>query len=248
VYRFSGGVRAYTLIELLVILATVAVLAALLLPVVTKARERARQTQCASHLRQLGNAFQTYLADWDETFPPPLGNNTTWRSKVYPYLRTLGTYICPSNEAGILMVSKELVGETLVPFPTAYAMNGNAFNPQQQGDRDSWGRNIADIKDPSRLLLLTENRAFTPQLQTNLLLYSSSQAQSLRKLLSANNLIYQEGWGPLFSHQNGFANWLFTDGHVRWMKVRDTLYPLSLWEISPDTSLPLDALFPEYQR
>ncbi|MBV9851770.1 MAG: type II secretion system protein [Armatimonadetes bacterium] len=61
--------RAFTLIELLVVIAIISVLAAILFPVFASAREKARQTACASNLKQLGLAALQYVQDNDETWP-----------------------------------------------------------------------------------------------------------------------------------------------------------------------------------
>src|SRR5438552_3579668 len=60
---------AFTLIELLVVIAVIALLAAILFPVFGQAREKARQSVCLSHLKQLGAATTLYAQDWDQTLP-----------------------------------------------------------------------------------------------------------------------------------------------------------------------------------
>ncbi|MDR3708403.1 MAG: DUF1559 domain-containing protein [Capsulimonadaceae bacterium] len=59
--------KAFTLIELLIVIAIIAILAAILFPVFATAREKARQTQCASNLKQIGLALTQYTQDYDET-------------------------------------------------------------------------------------------------------------------------------------------------------------------------------------
>jgi prepilin-type N-terminal cleavage/methylation domain-containing protein/prepilin-type processing-associated H-X9-DG protein len=61
--------RGFTLVELLVVIAVLAVLIALLLPAVNRARESARQAVCSSNLRQLAGAMLAYTADNDGAFP-----------------------------------------------------------------------------------------------------------------------------------------------------------------------------------
>lgn len=61
--------RVFTLIELLVVVAIIAVLASILLPTLANARAKARETQCATNLKQLLMAYTLYLSESDERIP-----------------------------------------------------------------------------------------------------------------------------------------------------------------------------------
>lgn len=61
--------RGFTLIELLVVVGIIALLAALLLPVLSKAKEAGRGTACLSNLHQIGLALQMYVSDHNNRLP-----------------------------------------------------------------------------------------------------------------------------------------------------------------------------------
>ena len=68
---FNRGHRThgFTLIELLVVIAIIAILASILFPVFSKAREKARQTQCQNNQRQIALAVLMYAQEHDESLP-----------------------------------------------------------------------------------------------------------------------------------------------------------------------------------
>ena len=68
--QYSNHKTAFTLIELLIVIAIIAILAAILFPVFAQAREKARATSCLSNERQLSQAMLMFAQDHDEQFSP----------------------------------------------------------------------------------------------------------------------------------------------------------------------------------
>ena len=97
--------RGFTLIELLIVIDIIAVLSAILLPVLSGVRERARQAVCLSNMRQIGLAAMQYSEDNDEMCVPERSPYTRttylyWTSLLVPYTGKsgqAGIFYCPSS-------------------------------------------------------------------------------------------------------------------------------------------------------
>jgi len=107
---------AFTLVELLVVLAIIAVLASLATPAIGTAIERGRSTKCVNNLRQIGVAVQQYAADNDYRFPaietkPPslpadVENKGTALEVLGPYGITQSILTCPTDAVTLRNVEK----------------------------------------------------------------------------------------------------------------------------------------------
>src|SRR2546426_12338678 len=128
--------RGFTLLEVLAVMFTVAALAAMLLPVLTKAKIKAQRTNCLSTLRQLGLAWVLYYGDNNgrlvESYP--VNNPNAWilgdmrnareatntdllrQGKLYAYNPNAGLYHCPADQ-GVRLDTKVL------PTVRSYSMN-----------------------------------------------------------------------------------------------------------------------------
>lgn len=114
--------RAFSLVELLFVVAILSLLAALVFPVFERAREQARSAVCFSNMRQIATGVSLYIQDYDETYPMnrmpddahpiagcklaggstyPIGSleesSLNWRRVVQPYIKSRQAMVCPSN-------------------------------------------------------------------------------------------------------------------------------------------------------
>jgi prepilin-type N-terminal cleavage/methylation domain-containing protein/prepilin-type processing-associated H-X9-DG protein len=115
----TGGMRrrsAFTLIELLVVLAIVGVLAALLLPSLSTARQKAAQVTCINNLRQLGLGMKLYVDGSNDTFPGLASFHNGFHPEDWIYWRTNSAFY-PSVEKSPIIRSLANPRPTLLRCP-----------------------------------------------------------------------------------------------------------------------------------
>lgn len=115
--------RAFTLIELLIVVAIIAVLAAILFPVFSRAKEQAKATVCLSNFKQSTISIMIYQNDYDDRYvlskystdPDATSkDDRTWVQLVLPYSRDFRLYHCPSDYT-MRPESQAVFDEDLVP-------------------------------------------------------------------------------------------------------------------------------------
>lgn len=125
---------AFTLIELLVVIGIIAILAALLLPVIAKSKESGKSTACLSNLRQVGIALQLYAQDHENKLPvmydallstnsPSPSNSLTMDNVLSNYLGNVRVLLCPSDKQWFTATGSSYAWNTLVNGQDADHLN-----------------------------------------------------------------------------------------------------------------------------
>ncbi len=129
--------RAFTVAEILIVVAIVAIAALLLFPIFARRRPYPsdRKASCSSNLKQIGLGFAQYIQDYDEKYPP-LANARAgyWAGSLQPYLKSWWVFQCPTEESGVASKTTDYFynarlaslknGEIVVPTLTITAGDG----------------------------------------------------------------------------------------------------------------------------
>ncbi len=229
----------FTLIELLVVIAIITILAAILFPVFTAAREKARQSTCASNLKQLSIALQMFAEDHDGRFPCAFFNNrdiafgpempAQWKGAIFRYLKTTQVFICPSDPFGaekrVFVAERKQFDE-----PASYRLNNTLVQRDPFDFAPAVPYTLSDVKNPSELILLCESKPFpgnNPVSQGGTEWNQVAAYVKMKELPPAQIDPRQtEETSPVaMKRHNGGANYGFADGHTRWMRWEQTWLP-----------------------
>ena len=170
---------AFTLPELLVVLAITTVLASVLFPVFLSAKSAAYKATCLSNFKQVQLASSLYVNDWDDRFMPvnhqpsaPANsqNDKTWVQLTLPYANSFRIFICPSDygqKPGVeTSFDQDLVpGDTYSRYYSASLRVNTGYNyaylaPLYRSTNGQWQaepRSMTTVQDPSRTLFFVDS-------------------------------------------------------------------------------------------
>jgi prepilin-type N-terminal cleavage/methylation domain-containing protein/prepilin-type processing-associated H-X9-DG protein len=204
----SSSRRGFTLIELLVVIAIISILASMLFPAFSRARESARKVVCASNLKQIGLGIYMYKQDYDEMFPighpcwasyptPPTAGEYLL-NVVDPYIKSTQVWQCPSwkgvslayNGSYNFITDEDGIGNNVIGVPD----NADPLAPPIKMPRSD-----AALSQPSLYPLLFCGTAPQQTDPSQLVIHSSYKDAQ-----------WKDG-------SVGGTNILFADGHVKYL-------------------------------
>ena len=234
--------RAFSLVELLFVIAIITLLAALLFPVFERAREQARSAVCFSNMRQIGVGVALYIQDYDETYPMnrmpdathpiegckltgdnayPIGSledsSINWRRVVQPYLKNKQVMVCPSNPNVERSPAPGIPpGDQTNRYypPKDYLPLSYAYN----------GSFFHEAIPPCLYGEKLERPRFLPEIENSsslIFLLESRDSFPDMGTWFLNSSNGQNGLGPFQSH-NSLCTFLFADLHVKRLKLAAT--------------------------
>lgn len=209
---------AFTLIELLVVVAVIGILAGLLLPTFASAKTRARQTKCASNLRQLGIGMLMYADDFQGKLPGTMHDSvlveSSWIHSLKPYLGQVDQIrLCPSDPRG---------HERMTNHGTSYILNEYLVRSEVDpfGQETQTAYRFDHLPEPCETIILFEVAdAYGPNTYAD---HAHSRGWSLgwKEVLKDIQPDRHRSRKSQPDRTAGSANYLFADAHVSAIAAR----------------------------
>ncbi len=226
--------RTFTMVELLVVITIISILAALLLPVLQRARELARRTSCSSNEKQMSLLYINYAGDFGDYYPAPIRNEfgNYWSNLLYALyvhpdgLVRTGTYAGAWGVVGsaeyqnyIHYCNQGCKGEkgTMFHCPSqnwgAWVDNSGTRRPYPV----SYGSSRFLSSPPGTRSCVETSAKKTNQIAYPSLAFMAMDTGSSSGIRMASYNYYE--WQPfpvnINIHDKG-RNFLFADGHAKW--------------------------------
>ncbi len=198
------GQAAFTLIELLTVIAVIGILAALLIPVTASVRERTRRAVCGSNLRQQVMGMLLYAQDNDDIgyWVMVSASDDNAPEGLYPdYVDDTDLFLCPSSKN---VIDKELV---------AAGITRHLRRPAPQGRDDSSGGHSYEYFG-----YFTTGEYSGMKKAPNLI----PEHIRTQTVLVVDNAPWNNCPDARMNHGADGWNWGFADGHVEWVSYQDT--------------------------
>lgn len=218
--------KAFTLVELLVVVAIIAVLLAILAPSLQRAKELARRAVCISQQNQIGIGLTTYADAFRQVMPP--GNSTCW-----PFYGIDSTWSSTYGPMGLaFLITEEYVPEPRVFYCPSWKHPYHQYDVlDTAGDDPVGGSNAYGGWPAPGNPGPTRHRGISYQYRSTLGLVladgSTGRGSPPRLAVTGGNpAIVADHWTrryvlwARFGHDDGYPT-LYLDGHSSWMKDRN---------------------------
>jgi prepilin-type N-terminal cleavage/methylation domain-containing protein len=224
--------RGFTLIELLVVIAIVGLLAALLLPVLSRTKESGRRTVCLNNLRQLAVATHLYASEHDGQLPP-WTRQDQWPAQLQSEYQNLEVLRCPTDPND----SRPAGPPAASPAdnaPRSYLMNLfvdywlERLSPEEF-KRFYKGTYVVSLMEDalepaSQMILFGEKKSGRGEFLVDL----NNNSMSSVVTITAQNRHDMDPGAP----RSGGANHAYADGSVRYSLYGRSLCPINEWAVT----------------
>ena len=206
--------RVFTLIELLIVIAIISILAAMLMPALSKARKKAQSTVCVNKIKQIGLGMMNYVDANNDYYPPLMGTSGYKWNRYLVNTKIFDASNWPSSDSGIIPSDK-----SVFLCPTDFSTDSDKIfyfggywgsygvNYRIMTMANPYTTKITKVKKPSKTALMTES--VTNASDQNSILFGKTDYSD----------IVQSG---RYKH-DGIMNLLFVDSHIQGLNRNNIL-------------------------